>query len=233
MATLSCGTAAEGDFMSVRVVLADDHPLFLQGLEAALELEGLEIVGLARSGPEVLEVVTQVLPDAIVLDVEMPGMGGVECAVELRRLHPEVKIVMLSGSDNPEVIQRSLDAGALCFVGKSVSPADIAHALRAVSGEHEIHYNTRQRTALPPDRTTTVGSPADTLTRREREILAMVAEGGSNAQVAQTLWVTEQTVKFRLSNIYRKLEVGNRTQAAARARALGLFSDDLSMERSG
>src|SRR4051794_33520915 len=113
LAALLCGTAAEGECMSVRVVLADDHPLFLQGLEAALELEGLEIVGLAKSGPEVLEVVGQVNPDAIVLDVEMPGMGGVECAVELRRVHPEVKIVMLSGTDNPEVIQRSLDAGAL------------------------------------------------------------------------------------------------------------------------
>ena len=210
--------------MSVRVVLADDHPLFLQGLEAALELEGLEIVGLARSGPEVLEVVAEVNPDAIVLDVEMPGMGGVECAVELRRLHPEVKIVMLSGSDNPEVIQRSLDAGALCFVGKSVSPADIAHALRAVSGKHEIHYNTRQRTAAPAERTTQATGPADTLTRREREILAMVAEGGSNAQVAQTLWVTEQTVKFHLSNIYRKLGVANRTEASRWAQVHGLLA---------
>jgi DNA-binding NarL/FixJ family response regulator len=219
--------------MSVRVVLADDHPLFLQGLEAALELEGLEIVGLARSGTDVLEVVAQVNPDAVVLDVEMPGMGGVECAMELRRLHPGVKIVMLSGSDDPEVIQRSLDAGALCFVGKSVSPADIAHALRAVSGEHRIHYNTRPRTAAPTDRPSQARGPADALTRREREILAMVAEGGSNAQVAQTLWVTEQTVKFHLSNIYRKLEVGNRTQAAARARALGILTDDYSLERSG
>jgi NarL family two-component system response regulator LiaR len=206
------------------VVLADDHPLFLRGLEAALEREGLEIVGLAASGEEVLEVATQDEPEDVLLDVSMPGMDGIECLRELRRRFPEVKVVMLSGSDDQQVVDQCLDAGALCFVGKSVQPADIAHALRAVSGNLEIRYQ-RSNAPRPAPAGASSSSPSDTglLTRREREILSMVAEGGSNSELGRQLWVTEQTVKFHLSNIYRKLEVSNRTQAARRGWELGLI----------
>jgi NarL family two-component system response regulator LiaR len=206
------------------VVLADDHPLFLRGLEAALEREGLEIVGLAASGEEVLEVATQVEPEVVLLDVSMPGMDGIECLGELRRRFPEVKVVMLSGSDDQQVVDQCLDAGALCFVGKSVQPADIAHALRAVSGNLEIRYQ-RSNAPRPAPAGASSSSPSDTglLTRREREILSMVAEGGSNSELGRQLWVTEQTVKFHLSNIDRKLEVSNRTQAARRGWELGLI----------
>jgi DNA-binding NarL/FixJ family response regulator len=208
--------------MAIRVVLADDHPLFLAGLEAALEREGLEIVGIAGSGQELIDVAGQVAPRVVLLDVAMPGMDGIECLVELRRRFPELKVVMLSGSDDDNVINRCLDAGAMCFVGKSVPPADIAHALRAVCGDLEIRYQQVDGSAAPRvERNAPAG--AELLTRREREILGMVAEGGTNAELAQRLWVTEQTIKFHLSNIYRKLEVGNRTQAARRGWELGLI----------
>jgi NarL family two-component system response regulator LiaR len=208
--------------MALRVVLADDHPLFLQGLEVALEREGLEIVGLAATGQEVIDVASEVEPDAILLDVAMPGMDGVECLRRLRERFPEVKVVMLSGSDDDELINQCLDAGALCFVGKSVPPADIAHALRAVCGGLEIRY---QRAGSPRRERAERQSSSQVglLTRREGEILGMVAKGGSNSDLARELWVTEQTVKFHLSNIYRKLEVGNRTQAARRGWELGLI----------
>ena len=207
----------------MRVVLADDHPLFLAGLEAALEREGLEIVGLAGSGQALLEVAGEVAPDVVLLDVAMPGMDGIECLVELRHRFPEMKVVMLSGSDDDHVINRCLDAGAICFVGKSVEPADIAHVLRAACGGLKIRYQQTEGSARPARVETQGSSAAELLTRREREILRMVAEGGTNAELAQRLWVTEQTVKFHLSNIYRKLEVGNRTQAARRGLALGLI----------
>jgi NarL family two-component system response regulator LiaR len=204
------------------VVLADDHPLFLQGLEAALEREGLEIVGLATSGRQVIDVTRDVAPDVVLLDVAMPGMGGVECLGELRERFPSVKVVMLSGSADDDVVDQCLDAGALCFVGKSVKPEDIAHALRAVCGDLEIRY--RQVGASLPHRVErSFSAEAGLLTRREREILGMVAKGGSNGDLARALWVTEQTVKFHLSNIYRKLEVTNRTQAAHRGWELGLI----------
>ena len=91
--------------MAIRVVLADDHPLFLAGLEAALEREGLEIVGIAGSGQELIDVAGQVAPRVVLLDVAMPGMDGIECLVELRRRFPELKVVMLSGSDDDNVDQ--------------------------------------------------------------------------------------------------------------------------------
>ena len=208
--------------MGIRVVLADDHPLFLQGLEAALEREGLEIVGLAASGRQVIDVTREVGPDVVLLDVEMPGMDGIECLGELRQRFPSVKVVMLSGSDDNDVINRCLNAGALCFVGKSVKPEDIAHALRAVCGDLEIRYQPVGPSA--PPRVERQDSPESALlTRREQEILGMVAKGGSNGELARELWVTEQTVKFHLSNIYRKLEVSNRTQAAHRGWELGLI----------
>ena len=208
--------------MGIRVVLADDHPLFLQGLEAALEREGLEIVGLAVSGRQVIDVTREVGPDVVLLDVEMPGMGGIECLGELRQRFPSVKVVMLSGSDDDHLINECLNSGALCFVGKSVKPADIAHALRAVCGDLEIRYQPSGRSAAPRVERQDA-SDAGLLTRREREILGMVAKGGSNGDLARELWVTEQTVKFHLSNIYRKLGVSNRTQAAHRGWELGLI----------
>jgi DNA-binding NarL/FixJ family response regulator len=208
--------------MGIRVVLADDHPLFLEGLEAALEREGLEIVGLAGSGQEVLEIASQVEPDVVLLDVGMPGMDGIECLGELRGRFPAVKVVMLSGSDDNEVVDRCLEAGALCFVGKSVEPADIAHALRAVCGGIDVRYQSVGGSGAPRVERA-VSSGTELLTPREREILRLVAEGGSNAELGRRLWVTEQTVKFHLSNIYRKLGVSNRTQAARRGWELGLI----------
>jgi NarL family two-component system response regulator LiaR len=208
--------------VGIRVVLADDHPLFLQGLEAALEREGLEIVGLAASGRQVIDVTREVGPDVVLLDVEMPGMDGIECLGELRQRFPSVKVVMLSGSDDNDVINGCLNAGALCFVGKSVKPEDIAHALRAVCGDLEIRYQPAGPSA-PPRVERQDSTESALLTRREQEILGMVAKGGSNGELARELWVTEQTVKFHLSNIYRKLEVSNRTQAAHRGWELGLI----------
>jgi DNA-binding NarL/FixJ family response regulator len=210
--------------MALRVVLADDHPLFLQGLEAALEKEGLEIVGLAAGGRQVIDVTREVAPDVVLLDVAMPGMDGIECLRELRLRFPSVKVVMLSGSGDDDVIDQCLDAGALCFVGKSVKPEDIAHALHAVCGDLEIRYRPVGPSGSGSPRVERpVSSEPGLLTRREREILGMVAKGGSNGELARDLWVTEQTVKFHLSNIYRKLGVSNRTQAAHRGWELGLI----------
>lgn len=217
--------------MGIRVVLADDHPLFLEGLEAALEREGLEIVGLAGSGQEVLEIASQVEPDVVLLDVAMPGMDGIECLGELRGRFPAVKVVMLSGSDDNEVVDRCLEAGALCFVGKSVEPADIARALRAVCGGIDVRYQSVGGSVAPRVERE-VSSGTELLTPREREILRLVAEGGSNAELGRRLWVTEQTVKFHLSNIYRKLGVSNRTQAARRGWELGLIATAADPARS-
>ena len=210
-----------------RVILADDHPLFLYALELALGEAGIEVLGSATTGDEVLELVDREEPDAVLLDLCMPGMDGVTCIRRLSALYPALRIVVVSGTDDQTAINAALAAGAVCFVGKSVQPADLVHALRAVVRARNggIHY--RGELAVTPlravrdDRRDTHG-----LTKRELEILRLAASGSSNQQMAKLLWVTEQTIKFHLSNVYKKLGVPNRTAASAAASKLGLLELD-------
>jgi DNA-binding NarL/FixJ family response regulator len=206
----------------MRVVLADDHPLYLEALRTALRDREIDVVGTAGRGDEVVGLVAELAPDAVLLDLEMPGMNGISCLAELRARWPELNVLILSGHDGSANIERALASGAACFVAKTADIADVIHALRMVTESRTVHF------APPVSTLRVVDLPEpepEQLTRREREILALTAEGLSNSQLARKLWVTEQTVKFHLSNIYRKLEVANRTQAAARARQLRLIED--------
>jgi two-component system, NarL family, response regulator LiaR len=210
-----------------RVILADDHPLFLHALELALGEAGIEVLGSATTGDEVLELVDREEPDAVLLDLCMPGMDGVTCIRRLTALYPALRIVVVSGTDDQTAINGALAAGAVCFVGKSVQPADLVHALRAVVRARNggIHY----RGELPVTQLRPVRNDhRDThgLTKRELEILRLAASGSSNQQMAKLLWVTEQTIKFHLSNVYKKLGVPNRTAASAAASKLGLLELD-------
>lgn len=198
-----------------RVILADDHPLFLSALVLALQEAGIEVVGTAASGAEVLELADRCAADAVLLDLCMPGMDGVTCIRRLSGLYPDLRIVVVSATDDKTVIHAALAAGAVCFVGKSVQPADLVHAVRAVINARNgsIHY----RGELPVTQLHSVRADrreAHGLTKRELEILRLVAGGSSNSQLAKSLWVTEQTIKFHLSNVYRKLGVANRTEAS-------------------
>jgi DNA-binding NarL/FixJ family response regulator len=210
-----------------RVILADDHPLFLSALELALQEAGVEVVGTAATGTEVLQLVDRCEPDAVLLDLCMPGMDGVTCIRRLSALYPSLRIVVVSATDDRTEIHGALAAGAVCFVGKSVQPADLVQALRAVVDARKgaIHYRGElPATMLRPvrnDRRDTHG-----LTKRELEILRLASSGSSNSQMAKLLWVTEQTIKFHLSNVYKKLGVPNRTAASAAASKLGLLELD-------
>ncbi len=210
-----------------RVILADDHPLFLSALELALQGAGVEVVATAGTGAEVLELVDECEPDAVLLDLCMPGMDGVTCIRRLSALYPDLRIVVVSATDDQTVIHGALAAGAECFVGKNVQPADLVHALHAVVRARKggIHYRgelpAAQLHALRNGRRDTHG-----LTKRELEILRLAASGSSNSQMAKLLWVTEQTIKFHLSNVYKKLGVPNRTAASAAASKLGLLELD-------
>ena len=206
-----------------RVILADDHPLFLSALELSLEAAGVEIVGTCGTGDEVLGLVDEWLPDAVLLDLAMPGMDTLTCIKQLAERHPDVRVVVLSATDDPTAIREVLAAGAVCFVGKNVQPSDLVHALQAVTKTEGIHYRGELSSAelARPVRREEQGGHG--LTKRELEILRLVASGSSNSQMAKLLWVTEQTVKFHLSNVYRKLDVPNRTAASAKANSLGLL----------
>jgi DNA-binding NarL/FixJ family response regulator len=143
----------------------------------------------------------------------------------LRARHPELQLIAVSASDDPAAIRRSLDAGAVCFIGKSIDPDDLAAAVRALLSD-AVHLGANGRSsgaAVATVRTNGSAAAASILTRRELEILSLTSSGMSNSQIARHLWVTEQTVKFHLSNIYRKINVRNRTEASRWAAAHGLL----------
>ena len=207
-------------------MIADDHRLMLDGVRRALEADGsFEIVGETQSGTQVLPIVAQTRPDVVVLDVRMPQMDGLACLDEIKRRFPEIKVVMLSASTSPDLIETALRRGASAYVLKSVDPSDLPSTLRqAVSG-------TVFSTIGLPAETDSSNVKAAGLTERETGILKALARGLSNDEIAKEFWVAPQTVKFHLTNIYRKLGVKNRTEATRYAYQQGLvespvFGDD-------
>jgi DNA-binding NarL/FixJ family response regulator len=206
--------------MAIRVLLADDHRLILEALERTFaEVEGIEIVGTANDGRQVVPLITRTNPDIVLLDMRMPEMDGLTCLERIRKQHPRVKVVMLSASDDSERVRAALKRGASAYIVKTVNPLDLPAALRQVV-KPTIYFG------LPPegdDPAATVG-----LTGRETAMLRALARGLSNAAISREFWVTEQTVKFHLTNIYRKLGVKNRTEATRYAYQHGL-ADELAV----
>jgi DNA-binding NarL/FixJ family response regulator len=215
--------------MNTRVVIAEDHPLMLGAIEETLEHGGFDIVGSASSGLQVEPLVSRTRPDLVVLDIEMPGLDGLSCLALLREHHPKVKVVVLSGNDDRENVEKALRGGAVAFVNKSIMPSDLPAVLRqALAGT--VHF---AAPSLP--RVTVAQASRETrfaqarrktgLTERELEILEAVARGLSNREVGAELFLSDQTVKFHLQKVYRKLRVKNRTEATRLAHGLELVSD--------
>jgi DNA-binding NarL/FixJ family response regulator len=201
----------------MRIVLADDHPLILVGLRDVLEeSDGFEVVGEARSSSEVLPLVRRTEPDLVLLDLRLPPAGGLHCLEWIRAHHPAVKVVILSVSTAPEEIGGALARGASGYISKSLDPGDLPGALRGIE-EAEVVHGLRGRSNEGVDAPATFG-----LTERELTIVCAAARGLSNRSIAKELWVSEQTVKFHLTNVYRKLGVSNRTEAARWAYERGL-----------
>ena len=203
----------------MRVLIADDHPLILAGIKRALdEDDQFEVVAEARVGSQVLPLVSQTNPDLALLDLRMPEMDGLTCLDRIRKEHPKVKVVILSVSTDPEIVQTVLNHGAAAYVVKSVNPIDLSSALRqALEGTVFSAVGLPEKTAQQ-DAVRAAG-----LTDRETTILKALARGLSNKAIGKELWVAQQTVKFHLTNIYRKLDVKNRTEAARYAYEHGLI----------
>ena len=205
----------------LRVVIADDHRLMIEGTKQALEKAGgFTVVGEAQNGAQVLPLVRRLKPDLVLLDMRMPQMDGLTCLTKIRKEFPEMKVAMLSVSQEPNLIQSALKRGASAYIVKTVDPDDLAAALRqAVDG---TVFTTAGVSDDPGERAAKEAG----LTERELVIVRAVARGLSNEAIAKELWVAEQTVKFHLTNIYRKLEVSNRTEAARYAFEQGLIDQD-------
>ena len=191
-----------------RLLIADDHGLMREAVRLALEQEPeFEIVGEAESGSQLLPLVDQTEPDLVLLDLLMPGIDGLTCIKVLRKRFPWLRIVVLSAQDSDEVVEAALRAGADAYVAKSVDSAALAGALRQAIDKRATHPIGRAEGRLHP------AVEESGLTGRELDVLRALAEGKSNKEIAGALWVAEQTVKFHLTSIYRKLQVQSRTQA--------------------
>jgi two-component system, NarL family, response regulator len=203
--------------MAIRVLIADDHQLILSGIRRALQaVDDIEVVGEAESGSEVLPLIHQTSPDLVLLDLRLPDMNGLSCLDAIRKRYPDVKVVVLSAFDDAEHIQAAFQRGATAYIVKSVSPVDLPSALRQAL-EQTVYQGVRVIGDAGADSGDALG-----LTERELSMLKALARGLSNNAISKEFWVTEQTVKFHLSNIYRKLGVGNRTEAARFAYERGL-----------
>ena len=207
-------------------VVVDEHPLWIDAVVEVVRRIRVDVVAKATVPAAALEAVRTHRPNLLIADVGVRDdtLDGLTLVRRTRDESPATKIIVLSGHDDTEYIDAALDAGALAYVVKTAHADDLAAAVRQTF-EHSIFF-ARSRPASPPPSAAPRGDDGSGLTRREIEILRLVAEGHSNSQLARMLWVTEQTVKFHLSNIYRKLEVSNRTEASRWAQMNGLLEGD-------
>jgi DNA-binding NarL/FixJ family response regulator len=204
----------------LRVLLADDHRLILEAVQRALDKDDdFQVVATTHSGADVAELVARHRPDIVVMDLRMPDVDGLQALDRIRERDRTTKVVMLSAAERPGDIESAMARGADGFILKSVNPADLPAALRQV---HEGTVFHPDRTAADPSAS---AASAAGLTDREVTLLRALARGLSNKQISEELWITEQTVKFHLRNIYRKLDVANRTGAVTWAHEHGLARD--------
>lgn len=193
------------------MLIADDHPLIIAGIRRALDdNEDIDVVGEAQSGPELLQLVERRRPDVVLLDLRMPGLSGIECIQRIVESWPDTKTIVLSACDDQPSIDAAMSAGASAYVIKSVKAIDVASLLRQVAAGAVFQPRPASRPATSDDCGTTGTS---LLTQREQTILDAIASGLTTAAISQQLWVSQHTVKFHLTNIYRKLGVENRASA--------------------
>lgn len=198
----------------IRVMLADDHALVLEGLRSLLEAEDdIVVVGTATTGSQVLDVARELKPDVIVLDVHMPEMDGLTCLEHIRMAGLPSKVLVLSAFNDGDSIQSALEKEADGFALKTESPQQTITSIRQVYRGHLVFPQAARRW-LRTQRNRS-GPCLDDLSEREAEVLALVAQGMTNAQMAQRLMLSDNTIKFHLQNIYQKLGVNNRTEATS------------------
>ncbi len=196
-----------GMLEEMRLLIADDHPLFRLGLRAGLEGEGLVVVGEAENGQEALEKTLALRPEAVLLDLRMPGLDGLECTRRLRQAGYQGLVALLTTYQEPALVREAFLAGADAYFSKELSAPELKRRLlRVARGEERLN---------PPS--------LPNLTPREEEVLLLLAQGLSVKEMARSLGLSPDTVKDHLENLYGKLLARNRVEALERARALGFL----------
>jgi two-component system, NarL family, response regulator LiaR len=213
----------------ITIFLVDDHSIVREGVRAFLEVQSdLRVVGEAASGEEALRLIPDVVPDVVLMDLLMPGMSGVETIRQIRHISPRTQVVVLTSYHEDENIFPALRAGALSYMLKDIRLEELVETIRkAARGEAILHAQVAAR-LIQEVRDTKRKIPTSFahLTERELEVLRFIAEGCSNAAIAEKLVVSEQTMKGHVSNILSKLHLADRTQAAVFAWQQGLMEKD-------
>jgi len=215
---------------TVRVLIAEDHPLFREGMRGRLDrVADVAVVGEAASGDEAVELAQKLEPDVILMDIKMPGLNGIEATREIQRANPQIGILVLTMFEDDDSVFAAMRAGAKGYLLKDSGGEGVVHAIRAVASgeavfgpgvaERMIGFFSAPRSA--PQRA------FPQLTEREEEVLSLVAQGKANREIARQLFVSLKTVRNHVSNILLKLQVADRAQAVIRARDAGMRRDGL------
>lgn len=209
----------------VRLLLADDHRMFRQGLRELIERKtSIEVVGEARTGREVLEQVDQLQPDILLLDIQMPELDGIAVARQLATSHPQIKIIILTMYRQDQHLLDAIRAGVKGYLLKDADAEELLSVIERVErGESALDPSLTARVFEAVRRPTSAPGMIESLTERELDILKLVAVGLDNRAIASQLYLSEKTVGNRLSEIFQKLQVTNRTKAALVATQRGLI----------
>lgn len=210
----------------VRVLIADDHPVFRNGLRALLaSVPEMEVVGEATTGDEAVALAASAQPDVALMDLQMPGMGGIEATRRILDASPHIRVLVVTMFDDEDSVFAALRAGARGYMLKGASPRDMLRAIAAVGdgeaifspaiAQRLLDFFAASRAVAPP-------RPFPELTEREREILTLIVQGRANPQISTHLEISLKTVRNHVSNIFSKLQVADRAQAILRARDAGV-----------
>ena len=212
--------------MTIRLMLADDHRMLREGLSRSMSEHGFDVVGEARDGVEAVNMAYALTPDVVLMDVSMPEMDGVEACRQVRLAVPGTKVVMLTMHADQDVLANAIRAGACGYLVKDCSTEEIAGAVRMASnGDTALSpqlaasmLNEVRKLDMAPTREDRV------VTKREEEVLQLIADGCSTSEVAEQMYISQKTVKNHLASIYQKLDARDRTQAVLQAVRMGIVS---------
>ncbi len=214
---------------NIRVLIADDHTLFREGLRALLaSVSEINVVGEAASGQEALDKAGDLQPDVILMDIQMPDLNGIEATRRILRTHPHIGIIMLTMFQDDDSVFAAMRAGARGYVLKGADQSVLLRAVRAVANGESLFSPEIAKRLMHFFANLSPAAPAEVfpeLTAREREILTLIAQGDTNAEIAAQLTLSIKTVRNHVSNIFSKLQVADRVQAAIRAREAGFGNE--------
>ncbi len=212
--------------MPIRVMIVDDHNLVREGLKAVFEQgDEVEVIGEAGSGEEAVELASKLDPDVILMDINMPGMNGIQATRAIRDSNPDAKVVILTMLDQEGYVYEAVKAGATGYMLKHTSSDELVNAIKTVNeGKALLHPDAtaqliKEFVNLADNKAREYG-----LSDREMEVLQLLSEGNTNKQIARSLWISEQTVKTHVAHIFDKLGTSDRTETVARALRSGLVT---------